>query len=385
MKKKLLFTMYDMNMNGAVLCLCDLLKLLDYSRFKAEIIVLKEYDPQVISMLPPEVKVSYIFRDNPYFDIGFLKGLKKCLKEKKKEYISALIVNTLFRYINTKHISKLKNSMRRVYVPEEKYDTAISFDEQSFRYLKKINSDRKIVCYHYGEVCTMEDPDNKPYNFCDYVVAQCSQLKKDLAYKNKADEDKIKVIHNFFDNENIKTKSEEFTVPKDTEYIFSTCGRIIPLKRIDLIPLAAKILIDKGITDFKWYVIGYPEKEKYMAPIMENIKKTGTENHIVFTGKQMNPFPYIKASHIYVQTSNIDAWPRTVMEAMILGVPVLCTKTMGGQEQINPGVTGELCETDSAEDLAEKLIYMLNNYSIYNKDPKPVNNQEIMEEYYKIF
>lgn len=383
--KKLIFTMVDMNLNGAVMCLVNLLKLLDYSTYSATVLVIKEYEQDVIDMLPKEVEVQYLFKDNPYFDRGFFPGLFKCLSEGRKKYISALMVNSIFKYINTKNAKKLKNSLRRVYVPEEKYDTAISFDEQSFRYMKKIDAPKKIICYHYGQVCTMENPNDKPYNFCNYVVAQCEQMKKDLAFKNKCDEDRIRVIHNFFDNEDILAKSEETDIKKDRKYIFSTCARIVPLKRIDMIPLVCRILLDRGINDFKWYVIGCPEKEKYMIPIMENIKKTGTENYIEFTGRLSNPFPYVKASDIYVQTSNIDAWPRTVMEAMILGTPVLCTKTMGGKEQVTPGVTGELCELDDEKDMADKIVYMLENKDRYCKNPFRVDNKEIMDQYYEIF
>lgn len=369
--------MVDMNLNGAVLSLINFLKLLDYTKYNVEVFVIKEHYETMIKSLPKEVKISYLYKDNPLFDLG--------TEPLKKEYVLPYIINKIFAKINTKHIKKLKNSLRRIYIPAETYDAGISFDEQSYKYLKKVKANKKIVRYAYGEVVTTEDPNNKPYNFCDYVVAQSEGLKENLAYKNKVDREKIQVIHNIFDNDKIIDKSQEFYFNKINKYIFTTCARIVPLKRIDIIPLVCRILIDRGINDFKWYIIGSPEKEKYMTPIYENIKKTETEDYIEFMGQQSNPFPYIKASDIYVQTSNIDAWPRSVMEAMILGVPVLCTKTVGGKEQVNPGVTGELCELDDEKDMAEKLIYMIDNLDKYGKEIFRVNNDEIMAQYYEIF
>lgn len=382
MKKNIIFTMVDMNLNGAALSLVNFLNLLDYNKYNGEIFIIKECEKEVIDKLPKDVKVTYLYKDNPYFDLNFFKGLKKIFKDNKKDYLCAFIINKLFKYVNCKPIKKLKISLRRVYIPNEIYDVGLCFDEQSFKYLKKINAKKKIVRYAYGEVVSMEDINNKPYNFCDYVVAQCEGLKEDLAYKNKVDIDKIKVIHNIFDNDKIIEKSNEFNVERKRKYIFSTCARIVPLKRIDIIPLVCEKLIKKGIRDFKWYIIGEPEKEKYLEPIRENIEKTNTNDYIEWTGKLSNPYPYIKNSDIYIQTSNVDAWPRSVMEALILGTPVLCTKTKGGVEQITEGINGELCEIDNPEDMAEKLASMLENKY---KFEFRVNNEEIMNNYYELF
>ncbi len=385
--KTILFTTYDLNLNGAALSLVNFLNHLDFEKYEATVLVLKEHEKEITDKIPKQVKIIYLYKDNPFFDIGFFKGLAKCIKEKKTNYIYPLFVNSFFRGANSKFIKKWKVAIRRVYVPEEAFDVGICFDEQSYKYLKTVSAKKKIVRYAYGQVLSMEDPNDKPYNYCDYVIAQCEGLKEDLAAKNKADIEKIVVIHNIFDNDKIIEKSKEpVTLPK-AKYIFSTCGRIVPIKRMELIPYVVKVLLDKGITDFKWLIIGSPEKEKFFIPLKEAIEKTGTEDYIELLGAKENPYPYIKGSDIYVQCSNVDAWPRSVMEALILGVPVLSTATKGGAEQIKDGVNGFLTPLDDPVALGEKLAFMVENLEEIKKKQVPyrVDNQAIMEAYYKLF
>ena len=139
-KKKLLFTQADMNQNGAALSLVNFLNKIDFNKYEAEILIIKECDENVISLLPKEVKISYLYKNHPLFDNIFLKGFKEA---KEKKLILPFIFNKIFKNSNEKHIKKLKISLRKSWVPDTEYDVAISFDEQSFRYLKKINSKKK--------------------------------------------------------------------------------------------------------------------------------------------------------------------------------------------------------------------------------------------------
>ena len=385
--KKLLFTTYDLNLNGAALSLVNFLTHLDFDRYDATVLVLKEHEKEIIDKIPTQVKIVYLYRDNPFFDIGFWGGFLKCIKEKKFSYIYPLLVNNIFKKVNTKLIKKWKVAVRRVYVPEEIFDVGVCFDEQSYWYLEKVCAKRKIVRYAYGEVVSCSDPKSKPYNYADYVVAQCEGLKEDLAKNNKADREKIVVIHNIFDNDKITEKSKEPVTLPSAKYIFSTCGRIVPIKRMELIPYAIKVLLEKGLSDFKWLIIGSPEKERFFTPLKNAVEETGTGDYIELLGAKENPYPYIKGSDIYVQCSNVDAWPRSVMEALILGVPVLTTETFGGKEQVTEGVNGCLCPVDDPVALGEKLFFMVENLEEIKAKQVPyrVNNEEIMEKYYNIF
>ena len=84
--------------------------------------------------------------------------------------------------------------------------------------------------------------------------------------------------------------------------------------------------------------------------------ETGMEKHFVLAGKQMNPYPYIKACDIYVQPSRYEGKAVTVREAQILGKPVVITRFPTSSSQLEEGVDGIIIPNNvegAAEGLAQ--------------------------------
>ena len=53
--------------------------------------------------------------------------------------------------------------------------------------------------------------------------------------------------------------------------------------------------------------------------------------------------------------------PKTILEALSAGIPVVTTDTIGCNESILPGINGELCLPENPVDLANKLEYLILN------------------------
>lgn len=53
--------------------------------------------------------------------------------------------------------------------------------------------------------------------------------------------------------------------------------------------------------------------------------------------------------------------PRTVLEAMATGRPILTTDVVGCKETIEPGVSGWLVPKADAEALAERMLWFIEN------------------------
>ena len=102
-----------------------------------------------------------------------------------------------------------------------------------------------------------------------------------------------------------------------------------------------------------WYVVGYGGDKPL---IRKAIAETGMEKHFVLAGKQMNPYPYIKACDIYVQPSRYEGKAVTVREAQILGKPVVITRFPTSSSQLEEGVDGIIIPNNvegAAEGLAQ--------------------------------
>ena len=74
--------------------------------------------------------------------------------------------------------------------------------------------------------------------------------------------------------------------------------------------------------------------------IRKQIQETGMEKHFILLGKQMNPYPFIKACDIYVQPSRYEGKAVTVREAQILGKPVVITNFPTASSQLTNGIDG---------------------------------------------
>jgi glycosyltransferase involved in cell wall biosynthesis len=67
------------------------------------------------------------------------------------------------------------------------------------------------------------------------------------------------------------------------------------------------------------------------------------------------------SADVFLFPSATDALGTVVLEAQASGLPALVSDRGGPQEQIRPGITGDVCRTGDAEDFARKLAALLRN------------------------
>lgn len=386
MKKKILLLINGLANSGSEQSLIGFLNYLDYDKYEAHILILKGPD-DLVPLVPREVKIHYLYKDNPYFDNK--NGFKQIFKDKNYKLILPFLTVKFLGLFNTKLCNHTCNSIRKRSVSfKEKFHVAIAYEYVTMKYLvNRINADKKIVRHNYGDI-VVNKKDIELFKKCDHVIALTPLLKEELSEKFYIPKDKISVISSNFNNNEIIDKSKEYLVNFKAKYNFVSVGRITELKRFDLIIDAMKILKDKNY-DFQCHLIGgtcsNKDNENYFEKIKEQVNNLGLENEINFVGETLNPFPYVLNSDIYLQASDVEAASRSVIEALILGKPCLSTETVGGKALIKEGINGELCPINNVEILANKLIYMIENLDKYNKEPQLVDNDEIMEKYYSIF
>lgn len=80
----------------------------------------------------------------------------------------------------------------------------------------------------------------------------------------------------------------------------------------------------------------------------------------IFVDHQKNVWPYLAASDLLVVPSLSESFGLAAVEGMAAGIPLLASDTGGLREIIEDGVTGVLFRPGDADDLAEKLLHLLN-------------------------
>ena len=264
----------------------------------------------------------------------------------------------------------------------EHFDTAIIYTNRvSEIAVRALEADKFITFFHHGSF-HREYHDVWGYEHSRSIVTVSDSIKSQFAQALPKYADKLTVIPNITDVEVIRRKSSEMSVEYPDGFNIVSCGRLDPVKGFDLAIEACKLLINEGINNFHWHIIGG-------GPIEAELKKaaadSGAGEHIVFYGMQQNPYPYMANADLFVQPSRFEGYSLSIMEALALGLPIVATKAAAG-EQITDGVNGVLCDT-SAESIAEavKNLYIgkdeANKYREYLRsyDFERLNNRIIAD------
>jgi glycosyltransferase involved in cell wall biosynthesis len=79
--------------------------------------------------------------------------------------------------------------------------------------------------------------------------------------------------------------------------------------------------------------------------------------NIEYLGWHEDVIPFLKSADLVLLPSRAEGVPRSLVEAMAAGRPVLATNVGGIPDLVIDGETGFLVPVDDAEQLAEKLIW----------------------------
>lgn len=74
--------------------------------------------------------------------------------------------------------------------------------------------------------------------------------------------------------------------------------------------------------------------------------------------------PWYAASDIFLMNSSSEAYPRSVMEALYFGLPVLSTKVFGVLEQVSPGKNGFLYDFNDMDSWSKHFTALVNNHEL---------------------
>lgn len=132
--------------------------------------------------------------------------------------------------------------------------------------------------------------------------------------------------------------------------------------------LIARLLGDKGICEYaeaaKMIIAENPAVEFHLVgPVDPNpnglpvstIKKWHDDGVLVWHGSVSDVRPKIASAHVYILPSYREGTPRTVIEAMSMGRPVITTDAPGCRETVKDGINGFLVPVRDAEALADAM------------------------------
>lgn len=138
--------------------------------------------------------------------------------------------------------------------------------------------------------------------------------------------------------------------------------------------MTSRLLREKGLREFAaaardirarcpeatFDLLGREERSLDAVPL-EEVREWEREGILQYHGTHADVRPFLAASHICVLPSYHEGLPRSILEAMGIGRPILTTDVPGCRETVVPGSNGFLVPKGDAQALAERMLWFLDH------------------------
>lgn len=336
---KFLFVIESLAIGGAEKSLVNLLNSLDFTGCQVDLFVtapggvLEKELPDFVNIIvgrpvyPITARLNFLIR---------------------RKTASRLQTEDLFWQCYSKYISPLS----------EEYDCAVAYSQGFATYFvsDKVKARKKLAWVNtdYQKAGYNATFDVDFYKNLNGIVTVSEAGYKVFKESFKPYNLKIPVykIEDLLGIEKIRRKaSESVNISSFDGLKMVSVGRLHPAKGFDMAVEAAVILKNRGLK-FRWWIVG----EGAERPKLEkSILKNNLQDMFFLVGADTNPYKYMNAADIYIQTSVYEGFSITVREALALNKVVVTTNFPSVYSAVSDGVNG-LIATMDPEVIAEKIV-----------------------------
>ena len=318
-KKNVLFVVDERQMGGVSVLLSDILNAINLKKYNIDVMVLHD-NGDYLDKLPKKVNIIYGSR---FFDTVDY-SLKDVIKSGNLRNIFMKFY-TIF-LMKTKLIGfKIRKERKKCI--KKNYDVEVAFKD-GFCALFTAYGDSKKKCHWLHTDYSMYDCTHNYRKLFEMVFPMFDKI---VAISNSVldrflDSYKVSnttVIYNLINEESIINRASEIDVKFDEKINLVSVGRIHNMKGYDrLIEVMNRLNEDNLLDDVVLRIIGDGPDFSLLNSL---VSKYGLEDKVILMGKKKNPFPYVKASSLFLMCSRYEPFGLVVLESMVLGVPVLST------------------------------------------------------------
>lgn len=293
------------------------------------------------------------------FSVAFAYGVFELIKCKK---ISVKTIKELLKFIyaGESHYQKVIFMLKHNKVPLNKDLIAYSYWMDGSAYLVSKLGKKGCISLsraHGGDLYDERTPWNHQF-LRKYIVEHIDYLCP-ISFKGKEYlENRIGKYENIIPM-HLGIKDEGICEAYESDkIILVSCSAAIKLKRIELI-IEALSKIDKE--NINWVHFGDgPELDSLKAKAEEKLKSVKYEFKGQVQNSALKSFYKNNSVKAFINASDTEGVPVSIMEAMSFGIPTVATDVGGVGELVKDGVNGFLVSPDSSESLREGILKILN-------------------------
>jgi glycosyltransferase involved in cell wall biosynthesis len=281
------------------------------------------------------------------------------------------------KYSKNKFIARSQRVLAvRKYLIDNKIDVVVPFLDSCMKHTFLATRGLKIRF-----VSTLR---NNPYERTKQESRSCDHIAR------KAD---ANFVQNDMQKEYFPSKVQEktFVVPNPVSRVFFlgervvrpeiekivAIGRLMDQKNYPRL-LAAMAIVRKSRPGVKLSIYGVGELESALEKM---IVKKGLGDCVQLCGRTDNVTEVLSENDLFVMSSDYEGMPNALMEAMAFGMPCVSTDCPTGPAGlIGDNERGMLAKLDNGEDLAQKIMFMMENTELAREKGKKA--REYMKAHY---
>ncbi len=172
--------------------------------------------------------------------------------------------------------------------------------------------------------------------------------------------EKCSVVYNGIDSgvipETVPSKIRKQWRIADDEILVGTVGSLNKGKRVKDLVEAMSIVALGTVKPIKCIVVGEGREKGHL---IEMGCRNSLGDKIIFTGFLSDAISHTNAMDIFVLPSEKEGLPRVILEAMLMGKPVIACDVPGSSELVVHGKTGILVPVGSPDSLAAALLTLI--------------------------
>lgn len=199
------------------------------------------------------------------------------------------------------------------------------------------------------------------FSFADHIIFQNPDDLNEFCEKRLVMRSKCSVVNGS------GVDLTRFAVsPYPPNVSFFMLSRLLKSKGVQEYLEAAKI-VKKNYPQVQFYILGKYENLMQDAVPKEYVERFINEGIVERFDETSDVRPYYERCSVYVLPSYREGTPRTVLEAMAMGRPIITTDTQGCRETVTDGINGFLVPVKDGKALAEKMELFINDPGLVEK------------------
>ncbi len=334
--KKVLFVVTDRKMGGVSVVLEDILNNLPQNKYQIDLLILNNEGNRIVGKVNKNINIIY--------GGNFFKAIDTPLNYFKTNFDIPLFFDKIFLIFLLKTgLIKKKLQKERQKLLSKKYDVEVAFKDGFPAIFTAVGSTPKKIHWLHSTY-KEKDPTRRYrhtfqniYDEFDKIIAVSAETVKAFnAHYHNAD--KCVIVKNIIDDKKVKQLAKNGSKLSEKKYNFISVGRLANAKGYDRLLNVIYKLKKEGLFNDSFLTIIGDGAEK--DDLLKLQKRLDLNDCVKFLGNQPNPYKFVTSADLYISAARVEPFGLVMVEALILGVPVLATETSATSDIIQDRYNG---------------------------------------------